>query len=159
MRWGGRHPGRAIRSSRSFLPVCFLAHRLDLPFAVTEVADVVFARWPPLGELRKRAELPLDPAELRGHDRHVDQQEEEEDQVRAGHVPVGALEREQRDHAVASRARRIRLRFAEAAFESSSNQTRVAQSRAIPTRQTRKGNSIESGRPPAEEKVRGWISG
>ena len=24
---------------------------------------------------------------------------------------------------------------------------------------TRKGQSIESGRPPAEEKVRGWISG
>jgi hypothetical protein len=29
----------------------------------------------------------------------------------------------------------------------------------MPARQTRKASNIESGRPPVEEKVRGWISG
>src|SRR3954447_8197247 len=133
----------------------------DLLLPLVDLADVVLRlpRPVPLGELREGAELTLDPAELGGHDGHIDQQQEQEDEVGPADVAVGALDREQRAHAGASRARRIRLRFPEAAFASSSNQTSVLQRSAIPARQTRKANSIESGSPPADEKVRGWISG
>ena len=44
-------------------------------------------------------------------------------------------------------------------FEASSNLTSVVQSSAMPARQTRKANIMSPGRPPEEEKVRGWIRG
>src|ERR671923_999427 len=58
-----------------------------------------------------------------------------------------------------SSARRSRDSLAEADFAASSKRTRVAQSSAIPARQTRKVKSIDPGSPPsAVANTRGWTS-
>ena len=46
-----------------------------------------------LGQL---AQLPLDPRQFRGHDRDVDDQQDDEDDVGAGDVLAGLVERQRR---------------------------------------------------------------
>src|SRR5215212_10609792 len=129
----------------------------------------------PLGDRRDLAQLALDPLHFRGHDRQVDDEEDEEDDVGAGDVPAGLVERQRRGseeqlHQLtsgairepppltgASRARRRRLTWPEALFAVSSNLTRVVQSRAIAASEQRKASIISPGIPPsAVAKVRGW---
>src|SRR5690349_13656419 len=117
----------------------------------------------------------LDPLHFRRHDRQVDDEKNEEDDVGAGDVLAGLVERQRRGgedqfHQLtsgairelppltgASRARRRRLTWPEALFAVNSNLTSVVQSRAIAASETRKVNIISPGRPPsAVAKVRGW---
>src|SRR5262249_29190697 len=112
------------------------------------------------------------------HDREVDQEQDEEDDVGAGDVLArlvegegrrgqgeeaghqltsGAIREEPPPPAGASIARRRRLTWPRVLFAVSSNLTRVTQSSAIAVRLTRKTNIISPGRPPfAVPKVRGW---
>src|SRR5262249_22713665 len=154
--------------------------RRRAPTARTSGSDLL-ARWlvhlpALLREPRQLPQLALDPLQFRRHDRHVDDDQDQEDDVGAGDVLAGLVERqgggagEQRRHrlargaprgpppaAGASSARRSRFSCPAALFAVSSNLTRVTQSRAMVSRQARKVSIIDPGRPPlAVAKTRGW---
>src|SRR5436190_3859810 len=120
---------------------------------------IVLSGPPALCHVGQLAQLAVDPSELRGHDRDVDQDQGDEHDVRRRDVLSGLVEGKcgHQDTDVAldgtpgaildpvcgaysspSRARRSRERLADADFAASSNRTSVTHSNAIPARQTRK---------------------
>src|SRR3954452_7888777 len=128
-----------------------------------------------LGDRRDLAQFALDPLQFHRHDRDVDEEQDDEDDVGAGDVLAGLVQRQRRgaerqQHQLTSgalrgqppppgarRARRSRLTCPEALFAVSSNFTSVTQSSAIAARQQRKVSIISPGSPPsAVAKVRGW---
>src|SRR5690349_13727816 len=133
-----------------------------------------------LGDLGDLAQFALDPAQFRRHDPDVDDEQDHEDDVGAGDVLAGLVERQRRGaerqqgrqlrHQLtsgaireeppatgASRARRRRLTWPEALFAVSSNLTSVVHSSPTATSMQRKVSIISPGIPPsAVAKVRGW---
>src|SRR4051794_2276645 len=129
----------------------------------------------PLGDLGDFPQFLLDSLHFRRHDRDVDDEQDHEDDVGAGDVLAGLVQRQRRgaerqQHqltsgaireeppaAGASSARRSRLTCPEALFAVSSNFTSVTQSSAIAARQQRKVSIISGGGPPWRgAKPRGW---
>src|SRR3954469_9507643 len=128
-----------------------------------------------LGDRGHVPQFLLDPLQFRRHDRDVDDEQDHEDDVGAGNVLAGLVERQRRgaereEHqltsgaireepplAGASRARRSRLTWPEALFAVSSNLTSVVHSSPIAASMQRKASIISPGIPPsAVAKVRGW---
>src|SRR3954453_985517 len=127
-----------------------------------------------LGDLGDFPQFLLDPLHFRRHDRDVDDEQDHEDDVGAGDVLAGLVERQRRraqrqQHqltsgaireepppAGASSARRRRLTWPEALFAVSSNLTSVVHSNPIAASEQRKVSIISPGMPPsAVAKVRG----
>src|SRR5262249_57712242 len=151
---GGGRAARGARGARA-APSCA---RSRAPAARSSLLTV-----PLLGDPGELADLALDPRQLAGHDRDIDEDQGEEDEVGAGDVLAGFIEWQRRHQrspgsgwagsvvalgptrlplppGAPSIARRRRESSAEVDFASSSKRTRVSHRSAIPASETRNVN-------------------